>query len=117
MIVDEENYFRWTADRDRLHEHDEVSLLGRIKAFAGDATTEEIERFLEGFPRRYLAVHSAAQIASHFALYRKLSTEPVQTEVAATRHGFALTLLTAYRPALFATISGMLACWGMNIKQ
>jgi [protein-PII] uridylyltransferase len=50
-------------------------------------------------------------------LYRKLGKEPVQTELAATRHGFALTLLTADRPALFAEISGVLAGWGMNIQK
>ena len=117
LFVATSNYFSRTLDRDRLHAHDEVSLLGRVKALAGDATMEEIERFLEGFPRRYLAVHSAAEIAAHFALYRKLSAEPVQTELVATRHGFALTLLTADRPALFATISGVLAGWGMNINK
>jgi [protein-PII] uridylyltransferase len=117
LFVATSNYFSRTLDRDRLHAHDEVSLLGRVKALAGDATTEEIERFLEGFPRRYLAVHSATEIASHFALYRKLGAEPVQTELVATRHGFSLTLLTADRPALFATISGVLAGWGMNINK
>ena len=117
LFVATSNYFSRTLDRDRLHAHDEVSLLGRVKALAADATTEEIERFLEGFPRRYLAVHSATEIASHFALYRKLGAEPVQTELVATRHGFSLTLLTADRPALFATISGVLAGWGMNINK
>jgi [protein-PII] uridylyltransferase len=117
LFVATSNYFSRTLDRDRLHAHDEVSLLGRVKALASDATSEEIERFLEGFPRRYLAVHSAAEIAAHFALYRKLGKEPVQTELAATRHGFALTLLTPDRPALFATISGVLAGWGMNIQK
>ena len=117
LFVATSNYFSRTLDRDRLHAHDETSLLGRVKALARDATSEEIERFLEGFPRRYLAVHSAAEIASHFALYRKLGAEPVQTELATTRHGFALTLLTADRPALFATISGVLAGWGMNINK
>jgi [protein-PII] uridylyltransferase len=117
LFVATSNYFSRTLDRDRLHAHDEVSLLGRVKALAADASTDEIERFLEGFPRRYLAVHSAAEIAAHFALYRKLGTEPVQTELVATRHGFALTLLTADRPALFATISGVLAGWGMNINK
>src|SRR5260370_24586846 len=87
LFVATSNYFNRTLDRDRLHAHDEVSLLGRIKAFAGDATTEEIERFLEGLPRPYLEAHSAEEIASHFALYRKLSTEPVQTELLATRPG------------------------------
>jgi len=117
LFVATSNYFSRTLDRDRLHAHDEVSLLGRVKTLAGDATTEEIERFLEGFPRRYLAVHSATEIAAHFALYRKLGAEPVQTELVATRHGFSLTLLTADRPALFATISGVLAGWGMNINK
>src|SRR2546430_8235671 len=118
LFVATSNYFSRTLDRDRLRAHDEVSLLGRIQASAGGrASTEEIERFLEGFPRRYLAMHSAEQIATHFGMYRKLSEEPVGTQVAATRHGFVLTLLTADRPALFATISGVLAGWGMNINK
>src|SRR6266403_681170 len=115
LFVATSNHFSRTLDRDRLHAPDEVPVLERVKALAGDATLEEIERFLEGFPRRYLAVHSAAEIAAHFALYQKLGAEPVQTELIATRHGFSLTLLTADRPALFATISGVLAGWGMNI--
>ena len=117
LFVATSNHFSRTVDRDRLHAPDEGSLLERVKALAGDTTLEEIERFLEGFPRRYLAVHSAAEIAAHFALYRKLGTDPVQTELMATRHGFSLTLLTADRPALFATISGVLAGWGMNINK
>src|SRR6184192_3253881 len=117
LFVATSNYFSRTLDRDRLHAHDEVSLLGRIKALAGAGSSQEIERFLEGFPRRYLAVHSPQEIAAHFGLYRKLSEEPVQTQVAATRHGFALTLLTPDRPALFSTISGVLAGWGMNIHK
>ena len=118
LFVATSNYFSRTLDRDRLHAHDEVSLLERIKSSAGGgASTEEIERFLEGFPRRYLAVHSPEEIAAHFALYLKLSEEPVQTQVASTRHGFVLTLLTPDRPALFATIAGVLAGWGMNINK
>src|SRR5260370_32100418 len=109
LFVATSNHFSRTLDRDRLHAPDEGSLLERVKAQAGDATIEEIERFLEGFPRRYLAVHSAAEIAAHFALYRKLGTDPVQTALLATRHGVSLTLLTADPPALFPTISGLLA--------
>ncbi len=117
LFVATSNHFSRTLDRDRLHAPDEIPVVERVKALAGDATLEEIERFLEGFPRRYLAVHSAAEIAAHFALYRKLAADPVQTELLATRHGFSLTLLTADRPALFATISGVLAGWGMNINK
>jgi [protein-PII] uridylyltransferase len=115
LYVATSNHFSRTLDTDRLHAHDEVSLLEQVRAQTAGTRTEELERFLEGFPRRYLAVHSAAEIAAHFALYYKLGEQPVQTELQVRRHAFSLTLLTADRPALFATISGVLAGWGMNI--
>jgi [protein-PII] uridylyltransferase len=115
LFVATSNYFSHTLDRDRLHASHEIFLLERVRVQAGVSNTAEIERFLEGFPRRYLAVHSAAEIAAHFALYQRLNTEPVQTELIAKGHAFSLTLLTADRPALFATIAGVLAGWGMNI--
>jgi [protein-PII] uridylyltransferase len=111
------NHFSRTLDTDRLHAHDELSLLEQVRALTAGASMVEIERFLEGFPRRYLAVHSAAEIAAHFALHQKLADQPVQTELQVRRHAFSLTLLTADRPALFATISGVLAGWGMNINK
>src|SRR5882757_10323619 len=115
LFVATSNHFSRTLDRNRLHASDEKSLLDQIQSGAGGATKAEIERFLEGFPRRYMAVHSAAEIAGHFALYRKLGGAPLQTELRAERHGFLLTLLTADRPRLFSTIAGVLAAWGMNI--
>jgi len=117
LFVATSNYFSRTVDRDRLHASDEAVLLEQMRNHTGGAGRAEIERFFEGFPRRYLAVHSAAEIASHFALYQKLGSEPVQTEVKKAHHMFALTLLSADRPALFATIAGVLAAWGMNIVK
>jgi len=115
LFVATANHLSRSLDRDRLHAADESSQLEQIQIAAGGAPKTEIERFLEGFPRRYLAVHSAAEIAGHFALYRKLGGAPLQTELKAERHGFSLTLLTADRPRLFSTIAGVLAAWGMNI--
>ena len=115
LFVSTANHLSRSLDRDRLHASDESSLLDQIQSAAGAATKAEIERFLEGFPRRYMAVHSAAEIAGHFTLYRKLGSAPLQTELRAERHGFLLTLLTADRPRLFSTIAGVLAAWGMNI--
>jgi [protein-PII] uridylyltransferase len=117
LFVATSNHFSHTLDRDRLHASDEISLLERVRSLSSGATTQQIERFLEGFPRRYLAVHSAFEIAAHFALYQKLSAEPVQIDLSETRHVYSLTLLTADRPALFATIAGVLAGWGMNIVK
>ena len=117
LFVATSNHFSRTLDRDRLHASDEGSLLEQVRKLAGTASKTEIERFFEGFPRRYRAVHPAGEIAAHFALYQKLSGEAVQTELKARPHSFSLTILTADRPALFATISGVLAGWGMNILK
>ena len=117
LFVATSNHFSRTLDRDRLHASTEVSLLAQVRSQTRGSKEGEIETFLEGFPRRYLAVHPAAEIAEHFALYQKLSKEPMQSAVKATQHGFSLALLTADRPALFATIAGVLAGWGMNIVK
>src|SRR3989475_13156951 len=69
LFVSTSNHFSRTVDRHRLHAPDEGSLLERVKALAGDATLEEIERFLEGFPRRDLAGHSAGEVGAHFAVH------------------------------------------------
>ncbi|HUL16729.1 MAG TPA: [protein-PII] uridylyltransferase [Terriglobales bacterium] len=115
LFVATSNYFSRTLDRDRLHAIDERSMLEQVRGLAGETSTKQIVRFLEGFPRRYLAVHSAAEIASHLELYEKLNLAPLQMDLKPGRHGFSLTLLTADRPALFSTIAGVLAAWGMNI--
>ena len=112
LYVAASNHFSRTLDTDRLHAYDEVTMLEQVRAQAGSPSTEEIARFLEGFPRRYLAVHTAAEVAAHLALYQKLRSEPVQTDLHARGHSFSLTLLAPDRPALFATIAGVLAGWG-----
>lgn len=117
LFVATSNHFSRTIDRDRLHASDESFLLEQVRQETATASKTEIERFLEGFPRRYLAVHSPAEIAAHFALYQRLGSEPVQTEIKSTHHAFTLTLLSADRPALFAAIAGVLAAWGMNIVK
>src|SRR5499427_9600588 len=59
LFVAAANHLSRSLDTDRLHASDEASLLIQVQAAAGGAARVEIERFLEGFPRRYLAVHSA----------------------------------------------------------
>jgi len=76
LYVATSNHFSRSLDTDRLHAHDEVSVLKQVRAQTAGASTEEIERFLEGLPRRYLAVHSAAEIAAHFALYQNSARNP-----------------------------------------
>ncbi|MBZ5700380.1 MAG: [protein-PII] uridylyltransferase [Acidobacteriia bacterium] len=110
------NHLSRSVDRDRLHIAHETPFLDEARRLAG-ARGEDLEWFLEGFPRRYLAVHSPAEVAAHFALYRRLAEEPVQVELRAVPHAFSLTVLTPDRPGLFANIAGALAGWGMNIVK
>ncbi|MBZ5528841.1 MAG: [protein-PII] uridylyltransferase [Acidobacteriia bacterium] len=110
------NHLSRELDRERLHIDHQTPFIEETRRIAG-ARIEDIEWFLEGFPRRYLAVHSAAEVAAHFGMYKKLANAPVQTELRAGGHAYSLTLLTPDRPALFATIAGVLAGWGMNIVK
>jgi len=111
------NYLNRSVDRDRLHSIQEATVLDEVVRQAPDAAREDIERFLEGFPRRYLAVHTPLEIAHHFSMYKKLNNDSVQIELKTARHAYSLTLLTQDRPALFAKISGVLASWGMSIMK
>jgi len=47
----------------------------------------------------------------------QLRANSVQTQLKRLRGDFALTLITEDRPALFATLAGVLAGWGMNILK
>ena len=111
------NHLNRSIDRDRLHAYHEAAVLDEVVRRAEGAKRADIETFLEGFPRRYLAVHSPAEIAAHFLLSQKLAADPVQIVLKANRHAYSLTLLAQDRPALFATIAGVLAGWGMSIMK
>ncbi|HEX7961004.1 MAG TPA: ACT domain-containing protein, partial [Terriglobales bacterium] len=110
------NHLSRSLDSDRLHAGRKIPHLDEIR-WPKEANKNEINQFLEGFPRRYLAVHSPAEIANHFSLYRRLGKDALQVDLQPRQQAFALTLLTPDRPALFATIAGVLAGWGMNIVK
>ena len=88
-----------------------------LPLLAEELTAAELNAFLEGFPRRYLAAHSAQEIALHAQLAHRRAENPVQLHLTKRAHFFELTLLTGDRPFLFATVTGTLAAWGMNIVK
>jgi [protein-PII] uridylyltransferase len=111
------NHLKRSVDSDRLLASEEEAFPEQLVASATYRTRGEFDHFLEGFPRRYLRVHSGAEIANHFALSQRLKAEPVQMELTSAPHAYTLTLLTADRPRLFATVAGVLTSWGMNIVK
>jgi len=109
------NYLNRSADQ-RLHGdvHDEK--LARLRSLAS-VTSNKFKSFLEGFPQRYLRVHTAEEIMLHIEMSDQLGNDPVQLNLKRGRHWYDLTLVTKDRPALFATLAGVLAAWGMNIVK
>jgi [protein-PII] uridylyltransferase len=92
--------------------------MGKILAVLGTpASAEDLHFFLEGFPRRYIATHTPEQIAGHLGLARRLASKPIGVELQARNDHFELTVVTADRPYLFASITGTLAAWGMSIVK
>ena len=95
----------------------------------------EAERFLEGFPERYVNTRSPETMRRHFEMTLNFAEEPFQIAfqhgsgpVAASGSGSAgsglagsgfavseITLVTQDRPRLFAGMAAALAAWGMNV--
>jgi len=78
---------------------------------------KKINTFLEGLPQRYLRIHGVSDVVAHAEMASHLGQDGVQLSLKQVRHWYELTLVTRDRPFLFASISGALAAWGMNIVK
>jgi [protein-PII] uridylyltransferase len=115
LYIAAENYLNRSADQ-RVHSDVNDEKLARLRSLA-PITGSKFKTFLEGFPRRYLLVHTAEEVLHHMQMSEELGPDPVQVELKRGRHWYELTLLTTDRPALFAKLAGVLAAWGMNIVK
>jgi [protein-PII] uridylyltransferase len=119
------NYLSRSAD-ERVHTLDDGSNAGRtnpapanlahLHSLAGVAG-KKINIFLEGLPQRYLRIHGATDVLAHAEMSGRLGQDGVQLSLKQVRQWYELTLVTGDRPRLFASISGALAAWGMNIVK
>jgi [protein-PII] uridylyltransferase len=78
---------------------------------------KKINIFLEGMPQRYLRIHGATDVLAHAEMAARLGQDGVQLSLKQVRQWYELTLITTDRPFLFASVSGALAAWGMNIVK
>jgi [protein-PII] uridylyltransferase len=93
-----------------------ASNLAHLHSLAGVAG-KKINAFLEGLPQRYLRIHGATDVLAHAEMASRLGPDGVQLNLKQIRHWYELTLITTDRPFLFASVSGALAAWGMNIVK
>jgi len=109
------NYLSRSAD-ERVHTGNDGSSLAHLRSLAPVAG-KKINVFLEGLPQRYLRIHGASDVLAHAEMAARLGQDGVQLNLKQVRHWYELTLITTDRPFLFASVSGALAAWGMNIVK
>jgi [protein-PII] uridylyltransferase len=109
------NYLSRSAD-ERVHTGDDGSNLAHLRSLAPVAG-KRINVFLEGMPQRYLRIHGATDVLAHAEMAARLGQDGVLLNLKQVRQWYELTLVTTDRPFLFASVSGALAAWGMNIVK
>jgi [protein-PII] uridylyltransferase len=115
LYIGAANYLNRSADH-RVHGDVGEEKLARLRSLA-PVIGAKFRDFVEGFPQRYLLVHSAEEVMKHLEMAEQFGRDPVQVDLKRGRHWYELTLVTKDRPSLFATLTGVLAAWGMNIVK
>jgi [protein-PII] uridylyltransferase len=114
LYIGAANYLNHSADQ-RVHDANGEKL-ARLRSLA-PVISAKFKEFVEGFPQRYLRVHSAEEVMRHMEMAEEFGHDPVQVDLKRGRHWYDLTLVTKDRASLFATLTGVLAAWGMNIVK
>lgn len=115
LYIGAANYLNRSADH-RVHGDVGEEKLARLRSLA-PVIGAKFRDFVEGFPQRYLLVHTAEEVMKHMEMAEQFGRDPVQVDLKRGRHWYELTLVTKDRPSLFATLTGVLAGWGMNIVK
>jgi [protein-PII] uridylyltransferase len=115
LYIGAANYLNRSADH-RVHSDAGDEKLARLRSLA-PVTGAKFKDFVEGFPQRYLHVHSAEEVMRHMGMAEQFGHDSVQVDLKRGRHWYELTLVTKDRASLFATLTGVLAAWGMNIVK
>jgi [protein-PII] uridylyltransferase len=115
LYIGAANYLNRSADQ-RVHGDADGEKLARLRSLA-PVMGAKYKDFVEGFPQRYLRVHSAEEVMRHMEMAEEFGHDPVQVDLRRGRHWYELTLVTKDRASLFATLTGVLAAWGMNIVK
>ncbi|MGA7906427.1 MAG: [protein-PII] uridylyltransferase [Candidatus Sulfotelmatobacter sp.] len=115
LYISSANYLNRSADQ-RVHADVSDEKLARLRSLA-PVTGAKFRDFVEGFPQRYLRVHSAEEVMRHMEMADQLGNQAVQVDLKRGRHWYELNLVTKDRKSLFALLTGVLAAWGMNIVK
>jgi len=102
---------------DELVPQDPAGLAVVIAGRPGDIAEAELTQFLEGLPRRYLALFGLASIYRHVRLARGIRRDEVHAILENHDDVWELTIVTLDKPGLFSNIAGVLSYFGMDIHR
>jgi [protein-PII] uridylyltransferase len=102
---------------DELIDRTQSELAQFLGARHGDLPADEISRFLEGLPRRYLHLFDRETIERHVRLARDIQPDAVHVSLDRKGAAWELTVVTMDKPFLFSNISGVLSSFGMDILR
>jgi [protein-PII] uridylyltransferase len=115
LYVDTYNHLTQRYGDERI-ERNQAGVNDLLAQCPSDLVPQEITRFLEGLPQRYLHLFDREAIYRHVRLARgiqpdevHLSLEPQDSSV------WTLAVVTLDKPSLFSNICGVLSSFGMNI--
>ncbi len=96
---------------------DEADLSELVAGRPSDIGEDEIQRFVEGLPRRYLQLFGPEEIYRHLRLARDIHPDEVHSSLTNRGGAWDLTVVTLDKPFLFSNVSGVLASYGMDILR
>jgi len=102
---------------DEVIDRSQSELAQFLGACHGDPPVEEIARFLEGLPRRYLQLFDREAIERHVRLARDIHPDEVHVSLEQKGSAWELTVVTMDKAFLFSNISGVLSSFGMDILR
>ncbi|HEV3485530.1 MAG TPA: HD domain-containing protein, partial [Vicinamibacterales bacterium] len=102
---------------DELIQKDQSGLDSLMSARPDDISEAELSRFLDGLPRRYLALFGASAIYQHVRLARGIGPSGLHASIEKHDDVWELTVVTQDRPWLFSNIAGVLSYFGMDIHR
>ena len=102
---------------DELIQTDHAGLDVVVAGRPEDISEPELWSFLDGLPRRYLALFGLATVYRHVRLARDIHPDEVHASLEKHEDIWELSVVTLDKPFLFSNISGVLSSFGMDIHR
>ncbi len=102
---------------DELIQTDHAGLDVIVAGRPSDISEPELWAFLDGLPRRYLALFGLATVYRHVRLARDIQPDEVHASLEKHDEIWELSVVTRDKPFLFSNISGVLSYFGMDIHR